>query len=1077
MLRPIAVRLLLAGIVAIGFSLPADATVRSEGAKIRWVGELPTAAQAGQDFQGRFEVVAARPGLLEDVRVEGSGWSVHWLASGRTVMASGQRRGFTFTARPIDPSEPLIVTAKFDGQEIRGTMRLDAVSLAGVTGHRRLLFASGPPRVGSPPRDRSAAPNRAQTTAFHFTGRITYVRGGGPALELGADHITVKIWDEDPVSDELIWQGETDLNGNFEAFVDWDDCDVSGCDDPDIYVEVITLNPTCIVKTADIFEVPYSWESAVMDNFTGNTIDFGTMKPETDQYGAFHVYTSIIRANRFGALFSMAPPQIQCRWPNDDGTYYNRDQEEMSVGSDDTWNEGAPAHEYGHHLHYIYGNLPESNYENGFCDTPTPSHCVWCPENDQDAFKEGWADWFGSVVLRGYQSTYNVIPTAIGDFRFTLDTTDVCQQDNQHWPGSNTEGYIGAVLRDIEDAQNEDQDGGAADCDMDVMTMGAGPIMTVFKDDDPTDIGQFLSHFRTRYGNQVDQDLWSTLRNVWPGFAFTLPPPVLSSQPQGCLIRYPLDPVTLSVNANGSLLKYQWRRNGVPLGNGAGVSGATSKNLALVLGSNSGGAYDCVVTTCDGSLNVTSQASRITMMELRNATDLVSWGLNNTYQVGDGTNTTHVPPYKHTAIGNVLEVEGGSFFTIALRSDGQVFTWGENGKGQLGIGSTTPSVRTSPGTSTMTGAVHVAAGQQFAMAITASGALSGWGDNFRGQIGDGTTTQREAPVPINIGGCVIGVSCGFTHTIALRSDGVVYSWGLNTSSALGRGSANQTYSTPDVIPGLTNVVAISASGYTNLALKSDGTVWAWGNNQFGQLGIGSTATDVMTPTRINGLPAIRSIAAGNWSCFAVGTDGSCWSWGWDNNQGMLGTGAPLVSRNVPGTMLLSNPKQIVVGETGWAAALMGDRTVKVWGNNNDWINGTTGPLWIFTPTQVPGIVRASAIGAGHATLHACGFKEDATTGIPDGDAPLDLALAVSPNPSLSMTRMSFDLPRESNVTLAVYDLAGRRVHTVVDGSRAAGRYQEAWDGRGDGGRAMAGVFFVRLDAGGETRTQRLVRIR
>jgi hypothetical protein len=149
----------------------------------------------------------------------------------------------------------------------------------------------------------------------------------------------------------------------------------------------------------------------------------------------------------------------------------------------------------------------------------------------------------------------------------------------------------------------------------------------------------------------------------------------------------------------------------------------------------------------------------------------------------------------------------------------------------------------------------------------------------------------------------------------------------------------------------------------------------------------------------------------------------------------------------------------------------------VWGYNSDWINGSTGPLSIYTPILVPGIVRASAIGAGTATVHACGFKEDAIVGTSGADIPLDLALAISPNPSLAATRVSFDLPRESHVSVAVYDIAGRRVHTVVDGMRPAGRHQEAWDGRGEGGRALAGVFFVRLDAAGETRTERLVRIR
>ena len=273
-------------------------------------------------------------------------------------------------------------------------------------------------------------------------------------------------------------------------------------------------------------------------------------------------------------------------------------------------------------------------------------------------------------------------------------------------------------------------------------------------------------------------------------------------------------------------------------------------------------------------------------------------------------------------------------------------------------------------------------------------------------------------------------------------------------------------------------MCIRDSGYTNLALKSDGTVWAWGNNQYGQLGIGSTALDVATPTKINGLPAIRSITAGHFACYAVGTNGTCWSWGADNYQGILGTGDALAGRNVPGSMLLSNPRQIVAGEAGWAGALMQDFKVMVWGSNSEWIDGSSGPLWIFTPLQVPGVVRASAIGAGHATLHACGFKEDAIVGTPGADLPLDLALSASPNPSIGRTRIGFGLPRAGHVTLAIYDLAGRRVRLLVDGMREPGRYDETWDGRADVGAAhAAGVYFARLQVGGEALTERIVRIR
>ena len=1076
--RPVAVRLLPVLIALICCCPPSDASVRSVGAKIRWVGERPSAARAGQDLQGRFEVITARPGILDNVRIEGDGWTVQPVAAGRAVMARGQRRGFNFTARPSRATEPLVVSATFDGQQIRETVRFDEASLA----PRKIRFTDGPPQVSGVTGRRSegAEPRRAQTTAFHFTGRYSYMRSDG--VHVGADHIVVKIWDEDAVIDELIWEGETDQNGYFDVHVNWDDCDVSGCDDPDIYLEFITANGVVDVQTDDITETTYSWETPVMDNFTGNTIEFGSMTPDDAfGFGAVGVYTGVIRAARFAAAHGMTPPKVDCQWPDDDGSFYNPDFEEMHIKVEDSYNEGTQTHEFGHHLNNIYGNLIESEYENGYCDNPNPGHCLWCPENDQDAWQEGWANWLGSVTNRNYQATYGIIPTSINDFRYTLETIGDCTDHGpvEHWPGPFTEGYIGALLRDIEDIENDDHDGGPADCDMDATALGADEIMNVFRDDDPTDIWQFITKFRARYPAH-DMDLWSTTRNVWSGFGFPLPPLAVTSQPQGCVQKRVGDSVTLSASGNGSLCTYQWRRNGAPLANGVfGASGVTTKNLTLSpLGLVTDGSFDCVIKTCDGTASITTQASRITVLPGITPTKLVSWGENFNYQVGDGTNTGHVPPYLNANITDVIQVEGGRDFTIALRADGQVFTWGYNNKGQNGIGTTDPLFRTSPATSLMSGATQVAAGQYHAMAITGTGTLAGWGDNFRGQIGDGTRIQRDGPVPVSIGGCVIAVSCGFTHTIALRSDGVVYSWGLNSLSALGRGTAGEIYSTPDAIPGLTGVVAISASGYTNLALKSDGTVWAWGNNQYGQLGIGSTALDVAIPTKINGLPAIRSITAGHFACYAVGTNGTCWSWGADNNQGILGTGGALAGRNVPGSMLLSNPRQIVAGEAGWAGALMQDFKVMVWGSNSEWIDGSASPLWIFTPLQVPGVVRASTIGAGHATLHACGFKEDAIVGTPGADLPLDLALSASPNPSIGRTRIAFDLPSAGHVTLAIYDLAGRRVRLLVDGLREPGRYDETWDGRADArvGHA-AGVYFARLQVSGESRTERIVRIR
>jgi hypothetical protein len=1079
--RPLLSRALLVLFATLICSTPATGTVRSTGAKIRWVGERPAVARAGQDWTGRFEVVAARPGMLENVRVEGEGWTVQPMAAARAAMSGGQRRGFTFTARPSRDSEPLVVTATFDGREIRKTLRLDEASLA-RGGSRPVAFVNGPPRIeNSRPPQRGAEPLRARTTAFHFTGRFTYMRSGETPVEIGVDNIVVRIWDEDDISDELIWEGSTDVNGYFDVNVNWDDCDFSGCDDPDIYVEFITGSAVVDVQADDVFETTYSWETPVIDDFTGNTIAFGTMMPDDPaHYGACHIYNSVMRAARFVQPHNMTPPLVDCVWPSDEGTAYDRDFEEMYIAGEETWNESAPMHEFGHHLHFIYGNLTVSQYENGYCDTPQPSHCVWCPENDQDAFKEGWANWFASVILRSYQATYGIIPISINDSRVTLEMTDKCQEGAmEHWPGPYTEGYIGAILRDIDDPENDDHDGGAADCHMDALTLGADEIMTVFRDDDPTDIWQFLSAFRTRFP-QHDQDLWSTLYNVWQGFTFTLEAPEVTSQSQSCLLVRVGDPVTLSVEGNGSLLKYQWRKDGVPLTEGTlAASGTGTKTLTLALaGLASAGTYDCVVSTCDLTLSTIGEATRITVLPVMSSKHLVSWGENLYYQAGDGTTTWHIPPYVHMGLPNMIQAEGGRSHSIGLDADGQVYTWGLNDFGQLGIGAYFPSSRSAPAPNLMSNAIQIAAGYSFNMALTNTGTLAGWGYNHYGQLGNNTFNWQTSPMStVDLGGCVIAVTCGEHHTIALRDDGVVLGWGSNIYGALGRGfQDSQRYPSPAPVIGLTDIVAISSTGYTNLALKGDGTVWAWGYNAFGQLGLGHSATAVPTATMINGLPAIRAITAGYSASFAIGEDGSAWSWGADGN-GQLGAGTSIGGRNVPGPMALVNPLQIVSGEGGWGAAVMGNRRVRVWGYNAEQINGSSTPLQIYNPMQVPGVVRVGAIGAGYGTVHAMGDL-DGVTAVPGEDLPIALALAASPNPSYGRTRLAFDLPRAGHATLAIYDLAGRRVRVLVDDMREPGRYDETWDGRADAGSAhVAGVYFARLEVSGEVRTQRIVRIR
>jgi alpha-tubulin suppressor-like RCC1 family protein len=192
----------------------------------------------------------------------------------------------------------------------------------------------------------------------------------------------------------------------------------------------------------------------------------------------------------------------------------------------------------------------------------------------------------------------------------------------------------------------------------------------------------------------------------------------------------------------------------------------------------------------------------------------------------------------------------------------------------------------------------VAAGAYHSVALRADGTVATWGTNGYGQLGDGTTVLRMAPV--NVGGGlddVIAIAAGSMHTLALKADGTVWSWGYNTGyGILGAGITDNYRSSPvQVLEAggpLTGVVAIAAAQHHSLALKSDSTVWAWGLGYYGSLGLGNQ-TDQLRAVQVPGLAGVTAIAAGGWHSLALQTNGAptgfLWAWGF-NASGQLADG-------------------------------------------------------------------------------------------------------------------------------------------------------------------------------------------
>jgi alpha-tubulin suppressor-like RCC1 family protein len=194
--------------------------------------------------------------------------------------------------------------------------------------------------------------------------------------------------------------------------------------------------------------------------------------------------------------------------------------------------------------------------------------------------------------------------------------------------------------------------------------------------------------------------------------------------------------------------------------------------------------------------------------------------------------------------------------------------------------------------------------------------LWSWGDNAFGQLGINDTTTRSTPVTTLIGGTNWkSIDGGQYHTIALKTDGTLWTWGNNDSGQLGVNN-NTNRSTPvTTLLGGTNWKSIAGGYRHTIALKTDGTLWSWGSNNFGQLGVNDT-TSIITPvTTLLGGTNWKSIAGASEHTIALKTDGTLWSWG-RNAEGQLGVNNT-TDRNTPVTTLLggTNWKSIAAGNT------------------------------------------------------------------------------------------------------------------------------------------------------------------
>lgn len=327
------------------------------------------------------------------------------------------------------------------------------------------------------------------------------------------------------------------------------------------------------------------------------------------------------------------------------------------------------------------------------------------------------------------------------------------------------------------------------------------------------------------------------------------------------------------------------------------------------------------------------------------------WGTGDNGRGSLGINNTSnkSSPVQTVVSGtNWKLINAGSYFSGAIKTNGTLWMFGDNEYGQLGTNDI--NHRSSPTQITPSGWKTISCGADYSSATKIDGTLWLWGRNLNGQLGTNDTTNRSTPVQTAAGGTDWKLSVsGSTHTGAIKTDGTLWMWGYNFYGQLGN-DTNTDISSPAQTNSDTNWKTVSCGDNFTVAIKTDGTLWAWGKNAEGQLGTNNRTIKSSPVQTVFGGTNWSTVSCGFNHTAAIKTDGTLWVWG-QNNWAALGTN-DLLHR--------STPVQTAAGGTNWksvssggnnSGAIKTDGTLWLWGYNASGQLGTNDLLHRSSPVQ------------------------------------------------------------------------------------------------------------------------------